>query len=66
MIVKAREDLKETKGKSSTSIHKRTNSLAIEVQRIYTANNQAMLGALRVVLAIPRKPISLKEDEQPQ
>jgi hypothetical protein len=36
----------------------------IEVERRFFPNNQAMLQALRVVLDLPRKPISLKEDEK--
>lgn len=35
------------------------------MKRSYTSNREANLAALRVVLDLPRKPISLKEEVQP-
>ncbi len=35
----------------------------LQIERSFTLHNQSMLAALRVVLDLPRKPISFKDDQ---
>jgi hypothetical protein len=80
MIVKANENSQTTESKLpaftlppgivtrypySSSQTKRPGSRPLEIQRAHSPNNDAMLQALRVVLEMPLKPISLKEAEKP-